>query len=52
MSNGKRSTKVTRRPKLAPGLEIYLVRHGETEWNTAGRFQGRLDSPLTGRGVA
>lgn len=32
--------------------EIFLVRHGETEWNAAGRFQGRLDSPLTARGVA
>lgn len=33
-------------------VEILLVRHGETLWNRAGRFQGRLDSPLTGRGVA
>jgi len=32
--------------------EIYLVRHGETEWNAAGRFQGKLDSRLTERGVA
>jgi broad specificity phosphatase PhoE len=31
--------------------EIYLVRHGETEWNSSGRFQGRLDSPLTEKGV-
>ncbi len=29
---------------------IYLVRHGETEWNRAGRVQGHLDSPLTARG--
>ena len=29
---------------------IYLVRHGETEWNRAGRMQGQLDSPLTERG--
>jgi probable phosphoglycerate mutase len=31
---------------------IYLVRHGETAWNLIKRRQGRLDSPLTKRGVA
>jgi probable phosphoglycerate mutase len=31
---------------------IYVVRHAETEWNVAGRRQGRLDSPLTLRGRA
>lgn len=31
---------------------IYLVRHGETEWNKVGRMQGHLDSPLTPRGQA
>jgi broad specificity phosphatase PhoE len=30
---------------------IYLARHGETVWNRDGRFQGRLDSPLTARGL-
>ncbi|WP_112662057.1 histidine phosphatase family protein [Microvirga flavescens] len=29
---------------------IYLIRHGETLWNAAGRYQGRMDSPLTERG--
>lgn len=29
---------------------IHLVRHGETLWNAAGRYQGALDSPLTERG--
>lgn len=29
---------------------VYLARHGQTEWNLAGRRQGRLDSPLTERG--
>lgn len=33
-------------------LELFLVRHGETEWNRENRMQGRLDSELTGRGRA
>lgn len=31
---------------------VVLARHGETEWNRSGRRQGRLDSPLTERGLA
>lgn len=31
-------------------MTIYLVRHGQTEFNAAGRYQGRLDSPLTALG--
>lgn len=31
--------------------KIYLVRHGETEWNCDGRYQGARDSPLTARGI-
>ena len=31
---------------------IYLVRHGETEWNRMRRYQGWSDSPLTERGLA
>ena len=30
---------------------IFLLRHGQTEWNLEGRFQGRLNSPLTKKGV-
>ena len=30
---------------------IFLVRHGETEWNQARRYQGWGDSPLTPRGI-
>ncbi len=27
--------------------DLYILRHGQTEWNVAGRFQGRMNSPLT-----
>ncbi len=30
-----------------PITEIFLVRHGETEWNVQQRLQGHADSPLT-----
>jgi len=31
---------------------LYLLRHGETVFNTQGRYQGELDSPLTDNGIA
>ena len=33
-------------------LELWLVRHGETVWNEAGRVQGRSDPPLSACGRA
>lgn len=30
---------------------LYLVRHGQTEWNLEGRMQGSKDSPLTELGI-
>ncbi|WP_301099463.1 histidine phosphatase family protein [Otariodibacter sp.] len=32
-------------------LNIYLIRHGRTEWNNAGLLQGTCDSPLTEEGI-
>ena len=32
-------------------LQVYLVRHGETEWNAARKIQGQSDSPLTQKGI-
>ncbi|MEQ9175846.1 MAG: histidine phosphatase family protein, partial [Alphaproteobacteria bacterium] len=31
--------------------EMWILRHGETEWNVEGRLQGHLDSPLTETGL-
>ena len=40
-------------PSLRPnhqGFRLLLVRHGETEWNRQGKFQGQIDVPLNDNG--
>jgi broad specificity phosphatase PhoE len=35
---------------LRPGVTLYFVRHGETDWNREQRYQGQRDIPLNALG--
>jgi alpha-ribazole phosphatase len=37
--------------KVEPGTQLWLIRHGETQWNVDQRVQGHLDVPLSDRGI-
>ena len=40
----------SRPTKTKAGAEVWLIRHGQTEWSVTGQHSGRRDLPLTSTG--
>lgn len=37
---------------MKPGITLYFIRHGETDWNAEARYQGQADVPMNDTGRA
>jgi broad specificity phosphatase PhoE len=47
----RRGREGSRRRPNRTAVRVYVARHGETTWNVAGRYQGRLESELSPLGM-
>jgi len=47
----RRGREGSRRHPNGTAVRVYVARHGETTWNVAGRYQGRLESELSPLGM-
>lgn len=48
---GETSVMSGNEPSGNPSTRLFLIRHGETDWNVEGRYQGQADPPLNDQGL-